>query len=333
MRRTLAAAPTPARRPRPPVPSSFGTPPERSVETKRSAVQGGGGADAAVAPAGGDGAYLAHWGLAEPPFLLAPDLRFAYERADHREGLARLLFGLTQVGGLVMITGAIGCGKTMLARTLAGTLDADGHRLVGVANPPRGAAGLLRALLAAAGEESRARSAADLAVRLRERIGGGPGRGPRTVLAVDEAQRLDARALDELRLLTNPEDAGAGGGALVVLLGQPELGARVARLPQVAQRVVVRYHLGPMSPAEVAAYVAHRTRVAGAPRPVFSERAALAVHAETGGVPRLVNLLCANALFVGYARGETQVGEDLVRDLAEDRRADERAWEETSSAA
>ncbi|MDX6645504.1 MAG: ral secretion pathway protein [Miltoncostaeaceae bacterium] len=231
-----------------------------------------------------------------------------------------------------MITGAIGCGKTMLARTLAGTLDADGHRLVAVANPPRGAAGLLRALLAAAGEESRARAAADLAARLRQRLDGEVRGGPRTVLAVDEAQRLDARALDELRLLTNPEDGG-GGGALVVLLGQPELGARVARLPQVAQRVVVRYHLGPMSPAEVAAYVAHRTRVAGGPRPIFSERAALAVHAETGGVPRLVNLLCANALFVGFARGEAQVSEDLVRDLAEDRRSDERAWEESLSAA
>jgi len=308
------------------------------VATKRRAgkaaaeTEAAGAPPPAIAPAP-DTAYLAHWGLAEPPFLLAPDPRFTYERADHREGLARLLFGLTQVGGLVMITGAIGCGKTMLARSLAGTLDRDGHLLVTVSNPPRGAAGLLRALLAGAGDESRARSAADLAVLLRARLDGASRDGPRTVLAVDEAQRLDPRALDELRLLTNPEDEDGGRGALVVLLGQPELGARVARLPQVAQRVVVRYHLGPMRPAEVAAYIGHRTRVAGAPRPVFSERAALAVHAETKGIPRLVNLLCANALFVGFARGETQVGEDLVRDLAEDRRADERAWEGASSAA
>jgi general secretion pathway protein A len=84
--------------------------------------------------------------------------------------------------------------------------------------------------------------------------------------------------------------------------------------------VVVRYHLGPMSAEEVDLYVTHRTRVAGAERRILSKRGARAVHEETGGVPRLVNLLLANALFVAAARGEDQIGEDTVRDLAEDRR-------------
>ncbi len=138
------------------------------------------------------------------------------------------------------------------------------------------------------------------------------------MLAIDEAQRLDARALDEVRLLTN---RGAGGpGAPVVLLGQPELTARIERQPQVAQRVVVRYHMGAMTAEEVDAYALHRTRVAGADRRILSKRAARAVHAETGGVPRLVNLLLANALFVAAERGEAQIGEDTIRDLAEDRR-------------
>jgi type II secretory pathway predicted ATPase ExeA len=78
-----------------------------------------------------------------------------------------------------------------------------------------------------------------------------------------------------------------------------------------------------MDVGEVEGYIAHRTLVAGAPRRLFSERAARAVHAETGGVPRLVNLLCSNALFVGYTRGESTIGEDTVRDLAEDRRQSE----------
>jgi general secretion pathway protein A len=134
---------------------------------------------------------------------------------------------------------------------------------------------------------------------------------------IDEAQRLDPRALDEVRLLTNPGD---GPGAPVVLLGQPELARHVERLPQVAQRVVVRYHLGAMSAEEVDRYVLHRTRVAGADRRILSKRAARAVHEETGGVPRLVNLMLANALFVAAARGEDQIGEDTIRDLAEDRR-------------
>lgn len=263
-------------------------------------------------------AYLAHWGLAEAPFQLEPDPRFAYERTDHREGLARILFGITQLGGLVVITGEIGAGKTLLAQTLRHTLDGEGFRVAEVANPPRTAAALLAATLPAMGAESAGGSAARLAGRVRDRLAESEAEGRRVVLAIDEAQRLDARALDEIRMLTNR--GGGGPGAPVVLLGQPELTGRVERQPQVAQRVVVRYHMGAMTPEEVNAYVLHRTRVAGTDRRILSKRAARAVHAETGGVPRLVNLLIANALFVSAERGEHQIGEDTIRDLAEDRR-------------
>jgi general secretion pathway protein A len=260
--------------------------------------------------------YLEHWGLAEAPFLVEPDLRFAFERADHREGLARILFGLTQLGGIVMITGEIGCGKTLLLRAVERTLDGGPHHVVVVANPPRTATALLDALSARMGEDGRSASSARAASRVRGRLAEAEAEGRHEILAVDEAQRLDARALDELRMLTNPDE---GPAAPIVLLGQPELGPRVGRQRQVDQRVAVRYHLAPMDRGEVVDYIAHRCRVAGATHALFSERAALAVHDETGGVPRLVNLLCANALFVGYAREENEIGEDTVRDVAEDR--------------
>ena len=263
-------------------------------------------------------AYLAHWGLAEAPFQLEPDPRFAYERTDHREGLARILFGITQLGGLVVITGEIGAGKTLLAQTLRRTLDGEGFSVAEVANPPRTAAALLSATLPAMGAPEAGGSAARLAARVRALLAAAGRDGRRIVLAIDEAQRLDGRALDEVRLLTNPD--AHGPGAPVVMFGQPELTARIERQPQVAQRVVVRYHMGPMTPEEVDAYALHRTRVAGADRRILSKRAARAVHAETGGVPRLVNLLLANALFVAAERGEDQIGEDTIRDLAEDRR-------------
>lgn len=264
--------------------------------------------------------YLRHWGLAVPAFSIEPDPRFAYDRADHREALARMLFGLTQLGGLVLITGEIGCGKTMLAETLRGMLSGGGYRVVSVPNPPRTGAALLGAILIAAGGSPAGGSAARLAGLVRAQLADVGAGGQRAILAIDEAQRLDARALDELRMLTN---AGSGGSAPAVLLGQPELSAHVARLPQVAQRVVVRYHLRPMGPDEVESYIGHRTRVAGSPRRLFTRRATAAVHEETGGVPRLVNLICANALFVGAARGEEQIGADTIRDLAEDRRTSE----------
>ncbi len=264
--------------------------------------------------------YLAWWGLTEAPFQLEPDTRFVVERDGHREGLARMLFGLTQLGGIVVITGDVGCGKTMLARSLQRMLRGDGFTIARVANPPTTAAGVLAALLASVDGGRHGGSVSRLTTRLRDRLGQTAGEGHRPVVMVDEAQRLDRRALEELRLLTNPGD---GPAIPVVLLGQPELTDHVRAIPQFMQRVVVRYHLDAMGADEVAAYIRHRTRVAGATRRLFSERAAIATHAETGGVPRLVNLMCANALFVGYARGETQVGEDLIRDLAEDRRAEE----------
>jgi general secretion pathway protein A len=267
-----------------------------------------------------DGGYLAHWGLAEAPFLLEPDPRFAYERADHREGLARILFGITQLGGIVVITGEIGSGKTLLSQTLRATLDGEGFHVADVANPPRTAAALLSAVLLAAGGPQAGGSAARLAGLLRARLAELAAEGRRAVVCLDEAQRLDARALDEVRLLTNTGTEGPG--VPVVLLGQPELARHVERLPQVSQRVVVRYHLGPMAADEVDAYTQHRTRVAGAQRRLVSKRATRAVHRETGGVPRLVNMLLANALFVAAERDEGQIGEDTIRDLAEDRRMD-----------
>lgn len=259
--------------------------------------------------------YLAYWGLSEPPFQLEPDPRFAYERGDHREGLARMLFGLTHLGGLVLITGEIGCGKTTLAQTLQQMLSGDGRRVVQVANPPRTASALLSALLEAGGAPP-APTAAKASGRLRAMVAEHAESGVHTVFAVDEAQRLDARALDELRLLTNPGD---GPTAPTVLLGQPELSARVNRQRQVAQRVVVRYHLQSMDADEVDAYIHHRARVAGRRRRLFSTRATRAIHDDSRGVPRLVNMLCANALFVAAGRGDDTIDADTVHDLIEDR--------------
>lgn len=268
---------------------------------------------------GGEARYLRHWGLAEAPFLLDPDPRFAYERDDHREAVARVLFGLSQIGGLVLITGEIGAGKTLLAQSMVRALDSQDLRAGVIANPPRTAAALLGDALQAIDAESTGGSAARRSERIRARLSMAHSQGRRIVLLVDEAQRIDARALDELRMLTNPE--GGVPGMPIVLMGQPELNRKVARAPQVDQRVLVRFHLGPMDADEVDAYIRHRTRVAGADRRIVSKRASRAVHQETAGLPRPVNMLLANALYVAADRGEEQVSADTIRDLADDRRA------------
>jgi general secretion pathway protein A len=124
--------------------------------------------------------YLEHWGLVEPPFGLEPDPRFAYERSDHREGLARILFGITQLGGLVVITGEIGSGKTLLSQTLRRTLDGEGFAVAEVPNPPRTPAALLSAMLPAMGATPAGGSTARLALRVRDRLSQSAEQGQRT---------------------------------------------------------------------------------------------------------------------------------------------------------
>ncbi len=218
----------------------------------------------------------------------------------------------------MVITGEIGAGKTLLSQTLRETLDGEGFRVAEVPNPPRTPAALLSAMLPAMGADRAGGSTARISGLIRARLSESEDEGRRVVLAIDEAQRLDPRALEEVRLLTNP--GAEGPGAPVVLLGQPELTTHIERHPQVAQRVVVRYHLGNMTAEEVDAYALHRIRVAGASKRIVSKKASKAVFEETEGVPRLVNLLLANALFVAGSRGDAQVGEDIIRDLAEDHR-------------
>ena len=264
---------------------------------------------------GGD--YLGALGLDSQPFGLAPDLRFLVDRHDHREALARVLFGLSEIGGIVLVTGEIGSGKTILAHTVRRFLDGEGFSVVAVANPPRTPAALLAALHEAAGGPEAGGSSARLSRLLRDRMERTAAEGRLVVLLVDEAQRLNAAALEELRLLTNPDE---GPGAGLVLLGQPELTRHVDRLPQVSQRIVVRYHLGGMDRDELETYLDRRARAAGASGGLFTTRAARAIHEESGGVPRVANLLAANALFIAASRGQSRVDKDVVKDVIDDRR-------------
>jgi general secretion pathway protein A len=136
---------------------------------------------------------------------------------------------------------------------------------------------------------------------------------------VDEAQLATPSLLEEVRLLTNFEDR-RDKHIHVVLVGQPELRARVAKQRQIDQRVGLRAHVVPLDVDEVVAYVTHRLRVAGGERArVFSDDALARLATLSGGVPRLINNLATQAMFVAAARGERLVGADLVDDVAEDR--------------
>lgn len=282
--------------------------------------------------------YLQRFGLRREPFSIAPDPRTLFLSERHREALAHLRFGAQGGGGFVLLTGAIGAGKTTVCRAFLEQLPPH-CRVAYVFNPQLSSLELLQTVCEEFGVDvgspapSGAKGYIDPLNRfLLERHAA----GDHCLLVVDEAQCLAAPVLEQLRLLTNLE-TDEHKLLQILLIGQPELRDMLARpeLEQLAQRVIARYHLGALSAAETAAYVSHRLRLAGWTHALpFDARALAQLHALTGGVPRRINLLADRALLALYARDSERATPALLRQLARElagnetpaTRGRERAW-------
>ena len=265
------------------------------------------------------GMYLSHYGLAEPPFAITPDPRFVFLGERHRDALAHLMYGIGQggSGGFVQLTGEVGTGKTTLCRLALEQLP-DNVRVALVLNPKQTPLELVESIC----EElqvppsSRRRSLKSRIDELNDFLLNAYAKGLRVVLIIDEAQELSRELLEQVRLLTNLETP-TQKLLQIVLLGQPELRETLARpaLRQLAQRITARFHLAPLQAADTAAYLRHRITVAGASVFPFDEGAVRRLHALSGGVPRLLNVLGDRALLAGYVHGRARVAAKLV-DLA-----------------
>lgn len=263
--------------------------------------------------------YEEHWGLREKPFENVPDPRFLYRSAEHEEALARLRYAVTARKGGALLTGDYGSGKTLLSRVLRRELHQDSRcQLVLITYPKLTGVQFLKEILyQLTGTEPRGDR-----TRLLRRLDGllreNARREVDTVLLIDEAQSIDGRVLlEEVRLLLNfqSEDRFL---LTVLFIGQPELRAKVEAVPQLKQRLAVRYHLGNLSAEETARYVRHRLTVAGARREIFSPQALRQVARYSGGRPRSINNVCDLALVVGAARGASTVDADLVGEVIAD---------------
>ncbi|VAW75541.1 General secretion pathway protein A [hydrothermal vent metagenome] len=262
--------------------------------------------------------YQKHFGLTQRPFSIAPDPRFLYMSLQHREALAHLLYGVGEGGGFVQLTGEVGTGKTTICRCLLEQLP-EHVNLALILNPRVSAQELLASLcdelqIQYARDTTSIKSLTDvLSTYLLE----GHSHGQRTVLMIDEAQNLSADALEQVRLLTNLETTREKL-LQIILVGQPELRDLLARedLRQLSQRITARYHLEPISRAETAAYIRHRLQICGASEPIFTEDAIDLIQKLSGGVPRLINVLCDRAMLGAFVEGRRRIDEAIVRRAA-----------------
>ena len=261
--------------------------------------------------------YASYFGLSDNPFAITPDPRFLFLSARHTEALAHLLYGVTESGGFIQLTGEVGTGKTTLVRTLLEKLP-DNVDAALVINPRVTVLEFLRSICRELDINWKpAQTSQDLIDTLNTHLLAAHAKGRRMVLIIDEAQGLSAEVLEQVRLLTNLETREQKL-LQIILVGQPELREMLARneLRQLAQRVTGRYHLTPLTAAESRAYVNHRLTVSGAMAPIFTAAAMRAMQRVTRGIPRLINIISDRALLGAYTREMRQVDAGLVRHAA-----------------
>jgi general secretion pathway protein A len=263
--------------------------------------------------------YETYYGFTEKPFNLTPDPKYLYLSPRHTEAVAHLEFGRRERGGFIVITGEVGTGKTTLARYFLGRLPANTATAV-VLYPALSAVELLRSILDDLHVPVLGTSLKDHVDALHQFLLSARSEGRDVVLLIDEAQDLAAEVLEQVRLLSNLE-TDTEKLIQIVLMGQSELRELLERteLRQLAQRVTARYHLEPLSRAEIGEYIRHRLTVAGGEGKVaFTANAIDAVHRLCSGIPRLVNSICDRALLAGYVKGLREINAGMVRLAAQE---------------
>jgi general secretion pathway protein A len=254
--------------------------------------------------------YEEYFGFKRKPFSLVPDTHYFFVSAGHREALAHLLFGIKSDGGFVLLTGEVGTGKTTVCRRFLEVLPEDTD-VAFILNPKV----TVQELLANVCDEfgitypEGTTSIKVFVSLINEYLLHVHGIGRKAVLIIEEAQNLTPDVLEQIRLLTNLETS-QHKLLQIIMLGQPELRDLLSQpqLRQLSQRITARYHLGPLTRDEIPAYVNHRLSMAGLERShLFPPSAMKRLYRLSGGIPRLINVICDRALLGTYVEGKDKV--------------------------
>ena len=260
--------------------------------------------------------YRSYYHLSAKPFQISADPRFLWLGNDHKEALATLRYGLAEGNGYVVLVGEVGTGKTTLVNALLATL---GERVL-VANinhPTLDVAEFLAFVARTYDPAAAVASKTDCLHFFKTFLQQAHADGKRVLLVIDEAHRLSTEVLEEIRLLSNTEQAGRKL-IHIFLVGQTEL-LHTLRSPAcraLRQRITLFYHLQPLSAAETGSYITRRLRVAGSKERIFTDEAVQAIHALSRGNPRQINKLCDRALLTGFVNEKTLTDAQTIHECA-----------------
>lgn len=264
--------------------------------------------------------FLNFYGLNREPFHITPDPEFLFLSASHKEALGSILYGIEEKKGFITVTGAVGTGKTTILRACIDRLDRDRTKLIYIFNPVLAFEDLLKTIFGELNRDIVSHDETslvnDLFVVLIEEY----EKGNNVVLMIDEAQNMPLGTMERMRMLSNletPKDKLLQ----IVMVGQPELGEILNRdeLRQLSQRIALKSTIRNLTTRESRDYIAHRLSKAGAEKKaLFTEGAIRVILKEAKGVPRIINILCDNALVSAYGYQKTPVSAAVAREIIRD---------------
>lgn len=261
--------------------------------------------------------YLEYWGLSRFPFENVPDPEFMFFSKEHEEALARLLYAAKRKKGLALLTGELGCGKTILSRAFIQQLSEESFDIGLITNPSLEPLDFLKETLNQFGLDYSANTKFALMHLLNEKLLQNVKDGKNTILVIDEAQAIRKDTFEEIRLLLNFQ-LNDSFLITLILIGQPEFKDMVREFSQFDQRIAIRYHLNALNFEDTTKYIVFRLQKAGRTGRVFTDQSIEGIFNYTQGVPRKINSVCDMILLLGASSKVKLVDVEIVRQVIRD---------------
>jgi general secretion pathway protein A len=263
--------------------------------------------------------YEKHFGLSDLPFSITPNPRFSYDNSLYREAFATLRYGIEARKGFIVITGEVGTGKTTLLKAVMQSVESTVHTAF-IFNPKLSFSQLLRSILTDLGIAESSQDRFTLMAKFNDYLIEQLKKDHIVAILIDEAQDLSDDLLEEIRLLSNLE-TDSSRLIQIVLMGQPEFEQRLdqPQLRQLKQRITLRCRLTPLPRSEVGSYINCRLKTAGYQgKELFEAKAVEKISFNSQGIPRLINVICDNALLIAYASSKRKVSAEMIEEVARD---------------